>query len=389
MRYLQSTALLGKKVLLHARELSKFERGVISLSSYFLMSTGALLGLFLIGALYFPVETSSREILTIEFSALFCVGIGLYTGAWLGGGRLRLLLLVHQTATLFASEHVMNLIPSDPRTQVTNPKVATAIMWLSGLALAGWVVPSLFQGLVVAAGGLIAGAVSIGFLLLVPKFAPWVALKTSNLATKLLLLEARTNPVETRQYIRAELVQEIDGMEADYIKSDAAVTTYAEKVRDLVRRFPDDAERFTTSLAVMQEDVGLKLAAVHELRDALAAFDGATERVSAIWEVTQAQRKAEALSASAAGNKARRQILEDATVKAADNALNEAMSKAKLARAKRIIADPNKVVVKHMGPVEVVNAAPAALPHRVDEDTFRALHQPIRQPESVRVTREN
>jgi len=256
----------------------------------------------------------------------------------------------------------MNLFPKEVRGSSLSPAATTAMMWGGGALFLLLLFPAFAGALMTALGTGLGIVLSILAILLLAKAWPYISLKLSNGVSRALSLEARTNPVETRQYVRLERLMDLGDAKQDLEESVVAVETFRTEIDRLKNNYPADAARFQETLEALDYVVKTKEDAVNAMQEALRTFDQATDRVSAIWRATQAQRKAMKMSKADAGRQARLKMLEDETVQASDEAMIRAISAAKTARALKPSADMKMPPgVKHMGSVEVVEAP--ALPN--------------------------
>jgi len=106
----------------------------------------------------------------------------------------------------------------------------------------------------VAIGGLIGLGIAIAIAIAGINLAPVFAEKMANLRMKLILNEAKKNPIETMRNIYVDNCKVIAEKDEKICNFEARLSDYKDKMKDFVKKYPDEASRY--------QDVAKKMEAV-------------------------------------------------------------------------------------------------------------------------------
>lgn len=163
-------------------------------------------------------------------------------------------------------------------------KISNVVKWglLLGTAyVAGHVI-------LTAIAGIIGIAVAIGLYSAIVMAAPLVSLKFSNFVMRRFIDEVRKNPVESRMKVFVEMQQRLQDGAVQLQTFNGSVTQFGAKVEGLKKKYPQDAIKFQQQYDAMVKMLNLRYAGWEKASKALIEYDAMTDRVRAIWEVTQA-----------------------------------------------------------------------------------------------------
>lgn len=204
-------------------------------------------------------------------------------------------------------------LPQGPR-----GKLIASVLKYGALIGVGWVIfPVIFMGI----GGLIGLIIAAAIYMLAVALAPVVSLKIANFATKRLIKEIRENPVPSRMKVSNEMAEKLSAGEKELNEFNRSVGEYARSVEGLVSRYPAEATKFQTHLASMKKLLDLRYVGFVRAQKKKEEYDRATEKVRAIWEVTQASDKMNKAAGRMAEDDALTQIINDESIRAADEGM--------------------------------------------------------------------
>lgn len=119
-------------------------------------------------------------------------------------------------------------------------KVATVLKWIGGLGAAALISPVIFF----AVKGLVGLAIAGGVGLVLIKLTPWASMKLSNMAVRLMLNEAKRNPIETLINLQVEKTKELEALEEAVTEFDAEVMSYDGKLDGYAKKYPDKVKLY-------------------------------------------------------------------------------------------------------------------------------------------------
>lgn len=166
----------------------------------------------------------------------------------------------------------------------TGSRKATVIKWAiiaAGVAVAAPAALLVLKGLVAL---ITAAVVGLGAIYL----APVVAMKFANQKVKMIVQEARTNPIET-------LINQLAGKRQDAQRFADSITDFRTEVNNFeaktlsfAKQYPDDAPRFQSQLDTMKQLLAFRESRYKQVQDELSKFAHAIDRAKAMWEMSQA-----------------------------------------------------------------------------------------------------
>ena len=177
----------------------------------------------------------------------------------------------------------MSNITLGPRGQKLNTVLKYGLLAGSAYAVSH-IILGIIAGLIgiAAAGALIALSAALW---------PVVSLKISNFVMKRFIAEVRANPVVSRMKVFSEMQDKLQ-KGADQLRLfHQDVTQYGSKVQGLIAKYPQDAVKFQQHYDAMVKMLNLRYAGWEKAKKALVEYDSMTDKVRAIWEVTQASDK--------------------------------------------------------------------------------------------------
>lgn len=210
---------------------------------------------------------------------------------------------------------MFNVIPREASGAI-HPTFAKIVQW--GLGLAACAAVGLIAGLVFKGVIALAAAVLIGIPVM--KLAPWISIKMSNVALKLIKYEARQNPVETRQRISMERWDRLRKEEAQLVEARTKVRAVEGRLLELAANYPEDAQRFQVQMAANNTVLNTRTVKLRNTKAALEEYDKKTDRVAAIWEMSKALMEVTKITQREAEADALRKIQDDEAIKAVDEA---------------------------------------------------------------------
>ncbi len=148
----------------------------------------------------------------------------------------------------------------DPRQE----KLTTGLKWGLGIGLA----VAASQIALLAIEGVAGIAVATGLGLFFTQLAPWYSFALSNLCMKLIIDDAKKNPIETLQNLRVAKAAEVAQADEEIIARDAATQNLRDKLDTLRSKYPPGDEvikSYEHEISMQEED----LSGVKELRDSL------------------------------------------------------------------------------------------------------------------------
>ena len=139
---------------------------------------------------------------------------------------------------------------TDP--EVRKKQLATALKWGAAL-LAGFIVaPFVFQ----AIGGLIGIVIALAVGVAIQQLAPLYTMAMANLTMKLLVGEARRNPIETMRNIYVDNMKTIQEKDQKIAEFAGRLDDFKDKMADFGKKYPEEvvkyqevAKKMTTLLA--------------------------------------------------------------------------------------------------------------------------------------------
>lgn len=206
---------------------------------------------------------------------------------------------------------------------ITNPlgprgqKLNGFLKW--GLLLAGaYAISHIILGII---AGIVGVAVAVGLYTLCVALAPLVSLKISNFVMKRFIAEVRANPVEARMKVFAEKSAEL-GKGSDALEEfNKAVRQYAMEIQDVVKNYPDEAQKYLDHQARMVQMLDLRYKGWQKAKQALIDYDKMTDKVRVIWKATLASDRMSKAAGIMATESAWNKIINDESIRVAEEGM--------------------------------------------------------------------
>jgi hypothetical protein len=177
-------------------------------------------------------------------------------------------------------------------------RLATGLKWTFGLITVAIFSPMIVLALKGVLGLMaIFAAVGIGGGLL--KLAPWASMKISNVAMKLIMHEARINPIETLENLKVEKTLELQAADNAVVDFETSVRNFDDKIVLFKRKYPNKAAEYTEISGKMHESLEQQRTMQKVARSALADLGSKIDEAHAIYEMALAVEQVTKLSNSA------------------------------------------------------------------------------------------
>lgn len=206
---------------------------------------------------------------------------------------------------------------------ITNPlgprgqKLNGFLKW--GLLLGGaWAISHVILGIIAGIAGI---AAAVGLYTLCVALAPLVSLKISNFVMRRFIAEVRANPVEARMKVFAEKSAEL-GKGSDALEEfNKAVRQYAMEIQDVVKNYPDEAQKYLDHQARMVQMLDLRYKGWQKAKQALIDYDKMTDKVRVIWKATLASDRMSKAAGIMATESAWNKIINDESIRVAEEGM--------------------------------------------------------------------
>jgi hypothetical protein len=133
-------------------------------------------------------------------------------------------------------------------------------------------------------------AASIGLILV--NVAPVISMKVANWKIKLIVAEARENPIETMVNLLAEKRKAFSVFKENVMTAATACKNFEQKAKQFALQYPARAQEFTVQVAAMQNLVNRKKIALQQAQEMLVHGDNKLDEMRAYWEISQAAQAA-------------------------------------------------------------------------------------------------
>lgn len=120
------------------------------------------------------------------------------------------------------------------------------------------------------------------------KFAPTISSLLTTYSMKLLRWNARKNPIPIRDKNYRANSEAVEEMEEKIRVFSGSVEQYKSKVAEFTKKNPEEAPRFLKHLAGMEQLRDLRYKNLKSVKEKLEAYKKETEKMSAIWDMSQA-----------------------------------------------------------------------------------------------------
>ncbi len=213
------------------------------------------------------------------------------------------------------------------------------------LLLAGTVASLALAGLV----SLLAFVAFIGVAFVAIAAAPWFSLKVSTFFLKQFKNTVRENPVEARQVVEMRQAEKIKEAEQKIQVFNGAVKDYETKVESIRKKYPADAPKYEAHLESMKKLLKLRYGTLRQAMADLDLFRTETQRVSMIWDMTQASSALENAAGILTEEDAWDKIINDESLAAVDKAMADSFA-----------AMDHALMLEDMSKIQTLNFAPPA-----------------------------
>lgn len=212
----------------------------------------------------------------------------------------------------------MSNIPQVNLARIRQAKLAKWVVIGVGVVVLAPAALLLLKGIVALAA---AGIVGLGAIYL----GPVVEMKLKNARVKMTVAEAEKNPIETllnqllvKRQAAGDFAQRITDFRAE-------ISGFKDKVARFSQQYPEDAPRFADQLKTMQQLLAFREDRYRQLNQELDKFAAAIERAKAMWAMSQAAQRMNAVAGQAAGDDFEK-IKTDAAIDSVMKSVNTAFS---------------------------------------------------------------
>ena len=173
-------------------------------------------------------------------------------------------------------------IPLSPEQRAA--RYGTAAKWIA-FAVVGFAFSFIAQAVITGMLGLLVAAAIAGAAYW---SMPLIEQKATNLKLKLIKSEAANNPIETleNEFMRRNLA--LNDAEHKVETFDASCQSFADKVDQFKREWPDQAPKFVAILGKMQQVLARQTQLLSASKHSLNLFEKEIEKAKAIWAMTVA-----------------------------------------------------------------------------------------------------
>jgi hypothetical protein len=177
-------------------------------------------------------------------------------------------------------------------------RIATLLKWLGGIGVLALLSPVIFFALKGALGlGALAVVAAFGFTTI--RLTPVFSMKLSNLVVKLMLSEAKANPIETMVNMLGAKSDELADADAAIVDFETEVMNYDERTADFAKQYPEEASSYEQISAKMREALNQQKQEQAAARQALEELTLSIDKARALYDMSLAAQKVTALSGSA------------------------------------------------------------------------------------------
>lgn len=174
-----------------------------------------------------------------------------------------------------------SIIPTVSPETARKAKIIKWVIIAAGVGIAAPAILLVLKGLIAL---IAAGVIGLAAIYL----APVVEIKIRNTQVKMVVAEAETNPIETlinqladKRRAAADFAERITEFRTE-------VKNFQDKMTAFSRQYPEDAPRFASQLATMQQLLKYREDRYKQLNVELDKFSNAIDRAKAMWDMSQA-----------------------------------------------------------------------------------------------------
>jgi len=168
--------------------------------------------------------------------------------------------------------------------ELKRDRIEKVVKIVSLLVVGFFVAPVVFISIKGLIGLVIAGAIS----LVVVNLIPWFSAVVANWRLKALKHEAARNPIETLQNDYRKRIDALQAFRQSILNSKAEVASFRDKLDGFKRQYPADAAKFDEQYRQMLALLKLRGKKYEEAKGNLERYDGEITRAKAIWDMAQA-----------------------------------------------------------------------------------------------------
>lgn len=208
-----------------------------------------------------------------------------------------------------------------PNVSPETARKAKIVKWLviaAGVAIAAPAALLLLKGLLalVAAGAVGLAAIYLGTV---------VEMKLRNTQVKMVVAEAKANPIETLINQLADKRRAAADFADRITEFRTEVKNFQDKVGLFEKQYPDDAPRFRSQLATMQQLLHFREDRYKQVNAELDNFAHAIDRARAMWDMSQAAQRMNKVAGQQSGDTFE-QIKTEASIDSVMKSVNMAFS---------------------------------------------------------------
>lgn len=171
-------------------------------------------------------------------------------------------------------------------------QVVTAIKWIAGLGLGLWASTWIFQ----AIGGLIGILIALAIGIAVQQLAPWYSIFVANLVMKMIVGEARRNPIETMKNIYLDNMKTIQDKDTKIAEFAGRLEDFKDKMDEFAKKYPEDAEKYREVAAKMTALLKRQIQKQKQAKEAAKTYYDRIQKAEAIYAMACAARDVQTLA---------------------------------------------------------------------------------------------
>jgi septal ring factor EnvC (AmiA/AmiB activator) len=156
-------------------------------------------------------------------------------------------------------------------------------------------------------------------------FGPVIAMKFANQKVKMVVAEAKNNPIETLYNELAEKQEAAEKFKKSITDFRTEVKNFADKTVQFKKQYPEDAARFEAQLATMNKLLAFREGRYKQVQDELKRFADAIDRARALWDMSQSAQRMNKIAGLQTSDTFA-QIKTDAALDSVMNSVNKAFS---------------------------------------------------------------
>ena len=168
--------------------------------------------------------------------------------------------------------------------EIKRNRIEKIVKILSLLVVGFLVAPFVF----IAIKGLIGLVVAAAVSLVVVNLIPWFSAMVANWRLKALKHEAAKNPIETLQNDYRKRIEALQAFRQSILNSKAEVASFRDKLEGFKKQYPADTAKFDEQYSQMLALLKLRGKKYEEAKGNLERYNGEITRAKAIWDMAQA-----------------------------------------------------------------------------------------------------